>query len=731
MEWLLDDESRQYQKNIEPIPWLGFDHDTSQQYRVAVPLGDYPVIRGWSRSQVQSLQNRESLERATHEELSMCQSMLFFGAWEILVDQHLSTKDYIFHTPTGYLLRGFNLNSVMTSVFTSLIAHTNDVDEQNISYLESKAKRFQDLQIELWNWRNEVENSMSIARGNWATLFDILINLDVLLETIFFLRADFPKYLQSLWPKRWSGSITRDILTRNLIASGCCPAIAFRLQKLGICALGYTKILELRSERSENRHYQCDKRVCTANDVVSAEFRARHLIEDCTCSWIKVPIPEIRKVLMTDNYFILDASKLLGPNASVETALVPYQPGEAYVAVSHVWSHGLGGSADDGLPRCRLEELIRIFDDAATVRFNQLGEPLVDAGMRAQKFWIDTLCIPKDHDLKMRSITIMDKIYKNASAVLVIDANLRCLPFRSSSFEQITIQYLLSDWNLRLWTFQEAYLSKKLLILFKDGVFPLEALNNKRGESASFTTLTSCCRGEIIRMSHDYRNTLQGSHLFAISYLLTGRHSSDITDEPLVISTLLGIENRPLTQLTGEERHCELWKLLRHVPRDIVFFNSEKLSKRGFRWAPKTFLVSDTGFQIAPTVPDDAEVTEFGLRSKYPMMRLSRSYSFEHQSGGVLETVLGKLLLSPRSRKTIVDGKEFNALIFSRMPSPENMSLQAATLLREDDEQVGNIDVYRYQHRIRHILLDENSFTEYHSLGRTDVIPAEETIMIS
>lgn len=72
----------------------------------------------------------------------------------------------------------------------------------------------------------------------------------------------------------------------------------------------------------------------------------------------------------------------------------------------------------------------------------------------------------------------MDQIYRNATVVTAIDAMLQALPLQDMSYESLALNILLSDWNRRLWTFQEAKLAKVLTIALNDGWISIQALYN-------------------------------------------------------------------------------------------------------------------------------------------------------------------------------------------------------------------------------------------------------------
>ena len=84
-----------------------------------------------------------------------------------------------------------------------------------------------------------------------------------------------------------------------------------------------------------------------------------------------------------------------------------------HTSISHVWVDGLGSSTEEGLHSCQVQRIHEL------VTWLLPGKP--------PAFWIDSLCIPKQHDLRKAAIRLMGDTYKNADRVLVLDASIRVL----------------------------------------------------------------------------------------------------------------------------------------------------------------------------------------------------------------------------------------------------------------------------------------------------------------
>lgn len=61
------------------------------------------------------------------------------------------------------------------------------------------------------------------------------------------------------------------------------------------------------------------------------------------------------------------------------------------------------------------------------------------------------------------------EVYAQSTYVLVLDSTLEYFKFADIDHLEALVRILTSRWNRRLWTYQEAGLTRKLLIQFADG----------------------------------------------------------------------------------------------------------------------------------------------------------------------------------------------------------------------------------------------------------------------
>jgi hypothetical protein len=138
------------------------------------------------------------------------------------------------------------------------------------------------------------------------------------------------------------------------------------------------------------------------------------------------------------------------------------------IALSQVWSRGLGNPTVDGVAVnglssvnfTRLYKFIRKFDTDSLVRF-----------------WINILCIPVQESFSKQrkaAISTMGAIYSKASKVLVLDTELMQTCVHVSSIELLML-VLSSGWMRRVWNLREGAVNENVYIQFLDGtVNPVE-----------------------------------------------------------------------------------------------------------------------------------------------------------------------------------------------------------------------------------------------------------------
>ena len=116
-----------------------------------------------------------------------------------------------------------------------------------------------------------------------------------------------------------------------------------------------------------------------------------------------------------------------------------------------IWADGLGNPRKNAMNQCqflRLDDLVR----------NLRSSTERDA--RPNYFWIDTLCCPLEKYTRIKAISQMAEVYRNARRVLVLDSAIYTVDSRRLDAAEICFRALVSStWMRRLWPLQGEFCS--------------------------------------------------------------------------------------------------------------------------------------------------------------------------------------------------------------------------------------------------------------------------------
>lgn len=145
----------------------------------------------------------------------------------------------------------------------------------------------------------------------------------------------------------------------------------------------------------------------------------------------------------------------------VEVKVSDHKPHMRYATVSHVWADGYGNPKENRLWKCQLDFFDSLFRKAQSDNDHHHGF----------RFWIDTLAIPvgntdthRQH--RKNAIRKINDIFTKATYTIVIDNGLTSMG-AGIDYQAAAMRILASRWMRRLWTLQEAYLSRRLLFTFE------------------------------------------------------------------------------------------------------------------------------------------------------------------------------------------------------------------------------------------------------------------------
>ncbi|KAL8937263.1 MAG: hypothetical protein Q9216_004511 [Gyalolechia sp. 2 TL-2023] len=342
---------------------------------------------------------------------------------------------------------------------------------------------------------------------------------------------------------------------------------------------------------------------------------------------------------------------------------------KSYAIFSHVWTDGFGSlDLKNRMNPCVLYMLSLMLERVTTLR----------AGNRSpvpEYFWIDTLAIPlEDKFAKERGKAIkqMHNIYVRAKYTIVLDLSLMQANI-GRGYSSPAMKITMSRWMTRLWTLQEAALSKNLFIVFRDRILPLNQLEDMFPDEDSelHSCIPSLARvyyagilGSIRAKIHlEFRKNEGWSpemdDVAAIWKAAQWRTTAHPIHETLALATMLRLDTEYFSRKAQSDEGTDAYRqecdtrmveLLSRlgakpncpIPPGMIFLAGPRLSQKGFGWAPRSWLSSH---EIDP--PDPLSRPSLGNT------RLNRGNGLEVEYPGFLLHDLAE------DRKKLYTGEEF------------------------------------------------------------------------
>lgn len=262
-------------------------------------------------------------------------------------------------------------------------------------------------------------------------------------------------------------------LERTLIERGMCPHyLAIINERSSVATLHFLSGLD----RPVLQHQDCTSGSCTANILDPSTYVTVHVEKDCNCDFIGPDTTEIFKAIDEGDIPVICLS------LHEDTVLIKTQRSgfdNPYMAISHVWSGGLGNQNSSSLPICQLRHIYSLITSLAPPEHSKgkwyhglmgrlnarrdLEKATEPSTSKPCVLWMDTLCLPKQRPQRNQAISQMSRIYAEAQYVVVLDKSLQKISSGASD-EEILANLVSSPWMSRCWTFQEGRLAQKLLM---------------------------------------------------------------------------------------------------------------------------------------------------------------------------------------------------------------------------------------------------------------------------
>ena len=360
-------------------------------------------------------------------------------------------------------------------------------------------------------------------------------------------------------------------------------------------------------------HSHCHYNVCVASNIDHGTYEVQHVTifcqceregcdhtgPLCTCPYVEVEGSELAAALEGNGFPLV---RFQGETMEA----VRFEPGMAYVAISHVWSDGRGNPRVNALPRCQIQA-VQSYVSALT-------------GAESMLFWMDTLCVPLREPLRNTAIIRMAEVYRSATQVLVLAKDILSINLPSTPTEALC-RIFCSQWVSRLWTMQEAALAKEVVFQFAGDAISHDTLSQNMTDTyLSVSEQTHHFGAKANDSLRQFRNIQRGfgsnEENFPFVSLwrsLRFRSTSRQSDVAICAAILLANGLETVLSVPDEEKMQAFWLCQPTVPSSILWAAGPRLRVDGFRWAPSNLLDPETASVPPDPVAAAATPTSAGL----------------------------------------------------------------------------------------------------------------------
>ena len=258
------------------------------------------------------------------------------------------------------------------------------------------------------------------------------------------------------------------------------------------------------------------------------------------------------------------------------------------LAISHVWSHGLGGRPEDGINEC----LHKRYSKLAT-RYD------------CDSYWWDTACIPEPHHLRREAIRGINRTFATSKVVLVCDQDIMKIDISECTIrkkEILLVTVLVSDWNVRAWTYLESMRGRDhLYLLCKRNLCInfLDLVKDVCSEGCVDIAILSLAAPHMLKWdtSSPPLKPHQEMSLELAGSALSHRPASRKGDDLVIWTLLIGLDNDSSTPLPfegveqdSEEFSSRFWKTFvdRQITTGFLMSNVPRITIPSLTWAPRT-----------------------------------------------------------------------------------------------------------------------------------------------
>ncbi|KAK4447247.1 hypothetical protein QBC34DRAFT_450366 [Podospora aff. communis PSN243] len=421
--------------------------------------------------------------------------------------------------------------------------------------------------------------------SNWALTADMTLSVGLLAEAL----DEERRSLSALYGPSTSGHRDRrlweialpETLDLGMLLDGWCPNhIKMCRTAFGLSATFYASLL---SRPHQRVHNLCSEDECRAYEMPSRTYTTKHIQDSCICHHVEAPYNRLESMLRAGRIPLV-CLDWTSESSSPSIKLFEWKPGRNFIAISHVWSHGLGNAETNSLPVCQLLKIESLVAKTSKSRVRQF-------------FWIDTLSVAREPQaLRRLAIEDIRRVYELADKVLVLDEELLASQISGSTHEETLMRINLSGWMRRLWTLHEQVRSNEIHFQFADGTYAanrfLEHFDNEARacqghENLAFRNVVAARAIGIFRHVSCLKLEVDGpTRMARLWNLLRWRHLSWASDETVCMANMLGVSPETVKGLlaipTGL-RMPRFLDLFTVYPSALLFLQVPRLKRDGWR----------------------------------------------------------------------------------------------------------------------------------------------------
>ena len=244
--------------------------------------------------------------------------------------------------------------------------------------------------------------------------------------------------------------------------------------------------------------------------------------------------------------------------------------GKSYLAVSHVWSDGTGTGA------WKAGRVNKCLWDFFREKASSLG---------CDGVWWDTVCIPQEKTARSIALNNMHHNYTAAEYTLVHDLYLAGIEWKDDGSPCIAL--VLSPWFTRGWTALELLLSKRVIVLFKQGDgYILKDLDQEVLAQHRFLHSHAHWIATVAVMRLRPSESISDGALETLS-VLKARYTSWSRDQSIIAGLMCGLTDHAALSEQEITKRILLNKNLHH---NCLLHGLPTMSDPLFSWCPPRFI---------------------------------------------------------------------------------------------------------------------------------------------